>query len=349
MTMNPDEIATLEVNGKVYTDWTSVVVEVRWVDWFPTFMFENTEESPVPINWSDLQFLPGDVVKISLANVPSVFGYITERHAGYSDQEHGIKLIGTGRTSDLTNSTVPLDKLGNHDGKTWPQLAKDLMAHLGIGLTLKGKVDTEPFEQIQVQPGETIATILERYARMRKIVIGSNEYGDLLAIGNHSAEQSGILAEGVNIRAANCVIRDDMVYRRIYTMGQKQGNDDSNGDQANKQIGQVIGSSNRNRFLVIPTEIADSDAGVQKRAEMEYIFTEGAQIEAHVTVQGWLQDGGKPWRAGEYYWVRSPSLVLDRLLGCRTAVYRQHEGGGTTTTLEMVDPVHMNGKPDYRT
>jgi hypothetical protein len=41
-------------------------------------------------------------------------------------------------------------------------------------------------------------------------------------------------------------------------------------------------------------------------------------------------------------------LMLDHTLGCRCVVYEQSSSGGTTTTLEMVDPQHMNGKPDLR-
>jgi len=240
---NPAEIATLIVNGKEFTDWTSVTVESRWADWFPIFTFESTEESPQATSLKALQFAPGDVVQIELAGFKAVFGYITERHTGYEAHNHGIRLIGTGRTSDLTNSTPPLDKMGNHDGKTWSQLATDLVQHLGITIVKKGSVDDEPFEQIQVQPGETISACLERYARMRKIVIGSTENGELLAIGDHSATTTDFLVEGENILRANCVIKDENVYRRIYAIGQQNANDDHSGDQTTKQIAQVLGSS----------------------------------------------------------------------------------------------------------
>lgn len=348
MSFNPDEVATLVVNGKEYTDWTTVEVETRWADWYPIFTFECSEEAEMPTLYSDLQFAPGDVVQVKLGGISAVFGYIIERHAAYDAKNHLVRLIGVGATFDLTNSCVPIDKLGNHDGKSWSKLANDLMEHLGIKLQSYGAVDNTPFENIQVQPGETIGAVLERYARMRKIVIGSTPEGRLLAIGDHSGTTSGTLEEGVNILQANCVIKDENVYKRIYAIGQQFGNDQHNGDQANKQIAQVMGSSSRNRYLIIPTEIADAQHGVQRRAEMEKVFTEGAMIEAHITVSGWFRDTGQLWKSGEYYHVRSPSLLLDRLLGCRAVHYQQSNSSGTTTVLEMVDPYHMNGKPDFR-
>src|SRR5262245_10138438 len=190
------EIATLEVRGSFYTDWTSVRVEQRVTQAFPIFQFECTEESPVPIKIPDLQFVPGDVVRAYVGGISVVFGYITERHVAYDARQHAVRLIGVGDTFDLTNTSVPPEKLGNHDGKSWSALAQDLMAHLNIKLKKFGAVDDTPFEKIQVQPGETIMMTLERYAKPRNIVIGSEANGGLRAIGEHSASPSGDLIEG---------------------------------------------------------------------------------------------------------------------------------------------------------
>lgn len=346
MAFDPSEIAVVEVNGRTFTDWTSVLVETEYANWFPKFQFDCSEEGEMPTSWNKLQLAPGDVAKVYLGGELAVFGYLIERHVAFEKRHHAVRLVGTGKTFDLTNSCVPLDKLGGHDGKTWSQLAQDLIQHLGLKLKKVGAVDDEKFENIQVQPGETISQILERYARMRKIVIGSSHEGDLVAIGDHSGTVAGYLTEGDNILRANGVIRDENVYRKIYTIGQQNSNDEHSGDKSNKQIGRAMGSSNRDRYLIIPTEIADGDHGVQQRAEMEKIFTEGAQIEFSITVQGWKKPGGSLWRAGEYYFVKSPALITNRLLGCKSCVYEQQDGGGTTTTLQMVDPVHMNGRPN---
>ena len=78
---------------------------------------------------------------------------------------------------------------------------------------------------------------------------------------------------------------------------------------------------------------------------MEIVFTEGTDIEANITVQGWFKDNNKSdsiWRANESYIVNSPSLCLNGVkLGCAACVYEQGEAG-TTTTLTMVDPIHLN-------
>jgi prophage tail gpP-like protein len=346
---NPQEVAVLVVNGRQFRDWTSVLVEQRFTEWFPIFQFECTEEldnRPTSKRVAaNLQIKPGDIVEVTLGGQSALLGYVVERHVGYDARNHGVKIVGVGKTWDLTNTSV-FSQGGSYDNQSWSQFANALIGPSGVKLKEVGAVDSTPFENIHVQPGEIISQALERYARMRKIVLGSSPHGDLLAVGDNSASPVDSLIEGQNILQANGVIKDENVYRRIYAIGQQHGNDDHNGDASNKQIAHVDGSSSRNRIFVVPTDISDSQHGVQQRAEMEKVFTEGGSIEINITVQGWLRRGGQLWRAGEYYTVKSPMLMMNQALGCKTATFEQDSRGGTRTTLHMVDPYHMNGKPN---
>lgn len=337
------EIATVVVNGQKFTDWTAVRVEERCTEPFPTFMLEVTEESPTPVSWGKSLLAPGAPCQIYLGNHLAITGVITERHVAFDAKMHGVRLIGAGRTFDVSTSSVPLDKLGNHDGKSVVQLAKDLTAHLGVNVKTVGEVDATPFEKAQVQPGEFIISTIERYARMRAVVVGSDKDGNLLLIGKHASEPDAThLVEGGNILRANAAVRDGNMMKYIVATGQDTGSDGKWGDPVNKQIAFRQGSSTRERHTVIPTELADIPLGVQRRADMEFIFTDGSEIEAHITVQGWFKRDGSPWRAREYYVVESPSLILQRMLGCKAVVYEQ-SAAGTMTTLEMVKPEHLNG------
>ena len=346
------EVVTLQVNGQLFSNWKNVRVEQKVTEWFPTFQFEATEETPLPLQVNGAQFVPGDIVRVYVGGVPAIYGYITERHVGYDAKNHGVRLIGCGRTVDLTNSCVPPEKLNGHDGQTWQQLADDISGHLDIKVTAVGAVDNKPFEHIAIQPGETIQAVLERYARERNIVIGSDPYGALLAIGENQSYSSGMLVEGGNILRANCVLRDPAVFRKIFVLAQGQGSDAASGDGQNKQQVQLDGTSTRNRYMVVVNEIAEPDThGIERRAQMEKLFTEGSYLEAQITVQGFFKDSNQSeslWRAGEYYGVNAPMLILNnQLLGCSSCVYEQSDAG-STTTLTMVLPIHMNGLLNFR-
>lgn len=346
MGFDPKEVATIETSKGQYSDWETVSVAVRITEWYPTCQFETSEESEMPVSWDKLQLAPGDHVKVFLGGEPAVDGYIIERHSAYDKRNHAVRLVAVGKTFDLVNSTVPPDQLGNHDGKTWRQFATDLTKHLGIKVEPAGKIDDTPLENIQVQPGETIANALEKAARMKVIMVGSTKEGNLLALGQHEARLAGELVEGDNILSANCAIRDEFLYRNIIAYAQKPGTNLQWGDEANKLVSRLKGSSNRNRYMTFNAELAANQHDLDNRALMELKFTEGGIIEAHITVQGWFKPDGDLWQAGEYYWVKSPSLMLKTILGCRATIYQQSNGGGTTTTLEMVDPAHMNGNPN---
>ena len=325
-------------------------VEQKVNEAFPVFQFECTEESPIPLVIDQLQFVPGDVTVVYVGGVQAVFGYITERHVAMGAGDHAVRLTGVGDSFDLTNSMVPLEKLGGHDGQSWTELARSLAEHLKIDIKTHGAVDNTPFQNIQVQPGETIMAVLERYAKMRNIVIGSNATGGLLAIGEHPALPVDALTEGDNILRANCAIRDQMVYRRYLALGQNTSGDGASGDSQNKQVATLPGTSTRNRQSVVIADVADTMHGVERRVQMEKVFCEGSLIEAQITVQGWFQDNNRStriWKAGEYYYVNSPSLILHEVLGCSSCVYEQ-TNQGTTTTLTMVRPAHMNGLLNYR-
>jgi prophage tail gpP-like protein len=348
------EIATLLVSGlsRAFTSWKSVRVEARVSQPYPIFMFECSEETPMPIRRVALQFAPGDAVNVYLGGELAVVGYIRERHVAYDSKQHAIRLMGTGDAADLVESSVPLDKIDGHNGKNWLQLSRDISSHLGIKILAKGEVDPTPFKSVGIQPGETIMNVIERHAKVRNIVIGSNHDGGLLGQGEMSDTVLGEINEGQHILRANCVIRDNKLFQKIWAIDGSPGGSNGTGGAAARQLKTMrVGSSTRPREEVIPVEISDGQHAVERRADMEVVFTEGSEIEANITVQGWFKDNNASdalWRANESYVIDSPALMLNRVkLTCSACVYEQSEAG-STTTLTMVDPIHLNRAMNVR-
>ena len=208
------------------------------------------------------------------------------------------------------------------------------------------QVDLKPFQSIGIQPGETIMNVIERYARMRNIVIGSNHDGGLLGIGENAATVLGELVEGVHILRANAVMRDNHLYKKIWAIDGGRGGSNGSGGAAQRELKSLRdGSSTRPREMGVVTEISGDQHDVDRRADMELVFTEGTEIEANITVQGWFKNNNQSdaiWRANESYVVNSPSLMMNGVrLACSACIYEQSDQG-TTTTLTMVDPIHLN-------
>ena len=340
-----NDIATIVVNGKNYSNWTSLRIEAR-VEPHSTFMFEFTEASPVPLHWYLSDMASGAQVQIYLGDYLAVTGIVLERHVSFDAASHAVRLVGATLTYDISSSTPPVNKMGGMDNKNILQITQALTEHLGLKVRTIGQVNMQPFENVGVQPGGTIISTIERYAKQRTVIIGSDEQGNILLIGPNQAVTSDLqehLVEGVNILRANAVVSDDARVRNMVAVGQQHGNDDHNGDQSNKQIANALGTSSRNRQLVFTSEISDIPQGLQMRVDMEKIFTEGADITVNCTVQGWFRKDGLPWKMLEYYWLESPSLMLNRLMGAQAVIYEQSDGGGTTTTLELVRPEKLHG------
>ena len=76
---NPNEIATLVVGGRYYSDFETVWVQHRRLDPHMYFRFTAAERDPVPGLWSRLQFKPPDPCAVYLAGRLAVTGIIMVR------------------------------------------------------------------------------------------------------------------------------------------------------------------------------------------------------------------------------------------------------------------------------
>ena len=69
---NPDEVATIVVDGIRYEDWTSVMVQHRWMEAYPVFEFSTAEVVPRPKSFDALRFHVGARATIYLG-VPTMW------------------------------------------------------------------------------------------------------------------------------------------------------------------------------------------------------------------------------------------------------------------------------------
>ena len=70
---------------------------------------------------------------------------------------------------------------------THEQIARKVLAPYPLWLQGDGKLDATPFEKCQNEKGELIFDFLERLARVRGHIMGSDHLGNFLLIGKHSS------------------------------------------------------------------------------------------------------------------------------------------------------------------
>jgi prophage tail gpP-like protein len=338
-----EETATIDVNGRRFSDWETVLVELPWAESEPHFKFTTADQVEVPMNWQLLQLKPGDECAIYLGRHLAVAGVIITRQVAYDANSHGVMLDGVGvqwyagRSSIVPEGNEPV---GNYDGMSFKQVADTVLAKTGIQCVPVGILDATPFARLQCEPGETIWAFLERIARPRGIVMGSDNKGNLLAIGKHTSPPTADLIESVNIKKAQVTITVENNHNFYLMYGQTAADDKQNGTDASEQKAQIGGTATRySPLLTTAEQPVWSQAELQARVANEARWHEGTIIQATITVQGWMRPSDNQlWAPGSNIRVYSPMAMLDQVLKAQTVRYMQSRQGGTETVLELVIP-----------
>ena len=341
---NQDEIATILVEGRRFDDWESVWIQHRWNDPYPHYRFTAAERDPIPTLWSRLQFKPGDESAIYLGGVLAIAGIILIRQASYDANSHGVMLQGVGVTWFAARGSI-LDKKGNFDDMTFEQVARKVIAPFGVGICVVGKLNAIPFKKLQVEHGETLWNFLERIARPRGIVLGSDYKGNMLLIDDHTSSPMAELIEGHNILKCQATISIKEKFSAYRVDGSTPATDDMLGDKAAGQSATVPGRLRKySPLLTVAEQPVWTLAEVMDRAKNEAVWHEGTDVQANVTVQGWFMPRGGLWRAGDTVVLKSPMAMINMGMKIRTVTFTQDSSAGTLTTLDLVVPWLLKDK-----
>jgi prophage tail gpP-like protein len=351
--LNAEETATILVNGRKFSDWETVMIQIRWAESHPIFKFTTADQIEVPMDWRLLQFKPGDDCGIYLGDTLVITGVIQTRQVAYDANNHGVMLDGVGRQWWAARaSIVPQgnEPVGNYDGMSFKQVADTVLGPTGIKCEPVGILDATPFARLQCEPGETIWAFLERIARPRGIVMGSDSKGNILAIGQHTYPPTADLTEGDNIKKAQVTITVQDIHSIYMVYGSTPASNEQSGTAASEQKAQVGGTATRySPNLTTAEQPVWSQAELQARAANEAIWHEGTLIQATITVQGWMcPSTNEPWAAGSDIRVWSPmAMLVNRVMKVQSVTYMQSREAGTETVLDLVVPELLRDNGRY--
>jgi prophage tail gpP-like protein len=341
------EQATLIVGGVDFRDWESVFVQMRWLDPFHYFKFTSVERD-APTNFSlptaqswflSPQFMPGTPCQIMLGGVPVIKGYLEIRQVAYDANRHGIELQGKSWTAPAARSSVNTST-GSFDGMTFKQVADKVAGTYGIKVIPVGSLNSIPFDKLQNQPGEPVWDFLERIARPRGIMMGSDGWGNFLAIGDHNMPILNTqLIEGQNIKTCQCVFHKDIAFTEYKVTAQSAASDDNAYTKASELEASWGGSGFAGSMLHTPSEQpVKNQQEVIDRAKNEALWHEGPTVELTVTVQGWFRDDINLWMPGDNVFVYSPMCPLNQLMKIKQVTFTQDNNSGTMTQLDLLQP-----------
>ena len=139
---NPNEIATLIVNGEIFKDWESIFVRHAFDEPFYWFRFTASEGAPLAKNWAAQRIRPGDKCEVYLAGILAVSGRVKTRQVSTSAKHHAIEIQGGGFTFDLTRASV-VSKTGEFKNSSWESLPRMVSYTVGAvmpALTLANRI-----------------------------------------------------------------------------------------------------------------------------------------------------------------------------------------------------------------
>ena len=320
----PNEIAELSVGGQLFTDWESIWLQYQWHAAFAYFRFIAAERTP-PSDWTLLQFQPGDQCVVNLGGQTALTGLITDRQTSYDAQRHQVQLIGKSNTHWGYKSSVDTPT-GNFDGQSLPQVFMTVMANYPGSPKIIGTVNPLPFQKLQNEVGELTWDFLERLARVRGAILGADNKGNYLLIGQHSYPVIATLKEGVNIKAMECLISTNQLFQELDVRGHGAGSDSNYGSSANELKCVVQGASTLYSKLITPAEQPLSgQAEACDRAYNEAKWTAATKIVVNTVTYGWTYDGQNLWTAGQNVMVDSPMAMINMVMKVRTVTFEQND------------------------
>jgi prophage tail gpP-like protein len=343
-----DFIATIEADGQIYSAWESVIVRREFSEPISVFEFTPTEGA-YGRNYSQLALMPGDSVTISLGGEQVINGSVTTRNVAYDSKSHQIVIAGKSKTLHLAKSSV-IVKPGTYDGYTFQQAAQAVMQPHGVNLIMSNPPQSasKPFANLSVQYGETCAEFIQRIAMMRGLHLWDDKNGNLVAGQGGQTSSGADLTEGVNILSANARIDNQSAWGPYAGVGQQPGNDNNWPPRAISASGNNPNYP-QNWYKLWHAEHPGDAEDMASRVNYEMAIDAGAHVNVTLKVVGWKKPDGSLWDTPKTVTCLSPMIFGQQssglTLGVQSVVYEQDSANGTTTTLNLCLPQHLQSIP----
>ena len=343
MTTLPGHEVALEVDGYLYSGWTSVDIDRSIAQMSGSFFLSLASKERTSAD--DWPILDGAACRVILNGVVIITGFIDAVSRYVSADDRGIDVRGRDLTADLVDCSA-IHKTGSWKGRKLEAIAAEIVKPFGVPITLTSETG-KAFKRFALQPGETVFSAIERMCRYRGLVPWSPGDGSLQIGSPDLGPVIGLLREGDNVLEASGSRDQSDRFSQYIVKGQSSGDDERNGATVAQVKGEAIdpGVARYRPLLLIGEEQSDQ-AALKKRAEWEAAVRSGRSQTARITVPGWLSRDGMPFMHGYRALCDVPSAgIVGELLIERLRFVRDAERG-TFTVLDLVPPEAWTQLPE---
>ncbi|MEM7308909.1 MAG: phage baseplate assembly protein [Planctomycetota bacterium] len=370
-----DEVLVLARQARPFRAWKSVEVrrridaaadQFRIVAGIASLRAEQGRDvrgflSRLPIDVGD-EIRVGTTLRSSADFERVSTGYVDAIEAVGDESRLELSVEGRSRSADLVDCSA------EHESREWlnvriDDLARALAAPFGVEVVVEAEELGERFERFRLRSGETAWNALERAARLRSILIHSDERGRLLLA---SAGTAGVvpheIAEDTSERTTAIPARrwrwrhSNANRFQVYLVrGQGPGSDDAWGAEVALVEARAEDSGvGRYRPLIVVPESSVTFESAKDRARWEASFRAARSTELEVEVVGWHHSGeprlgqdpeqSELWRVNQLVPFSIPSAGLSGRLLVAEVRFKKDERG-MTTRLRLVRPDAYSAQP----
>jgi prophage tail gpP-like protein len=360
MAFNQREVCVLTVDGKLYTEWKSITVYLCQKEAFNYYRFTCSEFTPFAKAFAAQQIRPGAHCTVTLGGEYAIGGRVTTRQVAFTEKSHGVEITGKSYTYSTVNGAATI-KGGEMKDKTYPEIASALLKPYGLQFQPKPGINMEPFPRVNVT-GQTTFEAMQTLANQRSIVLGVDPMkGDAFwGTAPGYSEGQGQVEEGVNMLEGRETLSMEFGSGPFLTLGQdaptpqKWGHPTTSAPLGNMGSGfaQSMGAGT-DMFMPIVSmaEMPAQQSGASQRSGSENGAINGEQIKVEAVLQGWFNGGGPRggrtsgvlWRPWNQVHVKSPMLIMNESLICKSVTFTQDDKSGTRTTLELENELGQKG------
>lgn len=327
-------IEVISING--WTAFEQVSVHVGFNEAARSFSAKIAAEAGASA--TNRIFDVGTAITITTNGELLLTGYVDAKEPHIAAKEAYITISGRSKSADLIDSSGK-HQTGYFENQDPMQIGQAISE--GIGAQWETDQQLEKIEQYKLQQGETCFRCIEKLARQQGMTIFGTAEGNARITKAGTKRQAGSLVEGVNILRGTAHHNGSNRHSTIIVRGQRPF---GHGDE-NLQIEAIEqdGAVKRTRpLIIVQDEDTDKDRA-SKRAKNRKDRAAGNALKATIVVQGFHDDAGQLWEAGNLVWTESPFLDLaqDMLI---ESIDLDQDDGGSIATLSLVDPQAYGGE-----
>ncbi len=340
------EDASLLVNGKSFSGWTSISIKrsiKTLCGSFDLTLIDKWAQEQTP--WL---IAPNDECVLKIGDEILITGYVDSVQPSFSSTQRSVTISGRDKSADLVDCSTEI-KPGNWENISLERLAKLVCAPFGVAVTNE-VTGLKPFLAWRIQPGETGFETLDRAAKLSGVLLVNDGAGGIVITRASTDRASTRLVQGVNILTGSANFDTKDRFSNYTVKGQNEASYSDASPETDFQVSGKASDAGIKRFrpLTIISEGAATLAICTLRAQWEATFRAAKSSKVNVVVYGWRQENGMIW---------APNTIVNldaSFLGVRqdfiiSSVNLIKSSSGTTTALELERPDAYTPDPTLKT